>query len=260
VAVTGVGRAEELVVPGSGNPEYMLGRLAQEFNRRQGEYQVTLPASTGTAGAVRDVGSGAASLGRVGRPLTDQELRGGLRFVPLGRDSVVFVGGAAVTLGGISSAQAVAAYQGLVTDWGELGGGGGPIRAIGREPTDASRRAIMRHIGAFEKIVFGDQVKLVHLDPEMVELLDRFPTSLGFLNRSALFACKTRVVLLSLDGVESTPENMNAGRYPLFLELGLIYKGSHMTPAAQAFVTFIQSPSGAALLRAYGVIPSFGGL
>lgn len=253
--VTSAALAEDLVVPGSGSPEYILVQLADAFNRRQSAHRVTVPSSTGTAGALRDVGAGTASLGRVGRPLKEGERKDGLVYLALGRDLVVFAGGTQVAARGLTQAQVVAVYQGKITDWRELGGKPGPIRAIGREAADASRQAINRVIRSFENIAFGENVKVVHLDPQMIELLDRFPTSLGFLNASALAACKTKIVRLALDGVEPAPENLANGRYPLWLEFGLIYKTDRLTPAGKAFIQFIQSPAGADILRAHGVLP-----
>ena len=247
-------RAEDLVIPGSGNPEYVLGVLAEAFNRQQSGHRVVIPPSTGTAGAIRDVEAMTADLGRLGRPLTDAERARGLVYVPLGRDPVTFVAGAGVTVTGLTSRQVIDAFAGRITDWQDLGGNPGPIRAIGREMTDASRRAINRVIAPFETIVFGESVKIVHLDPQMIALLDRFPTSLGFLNRSALGPAQTRLVHLTLDGVPATADSVQMGRYPLWIEVGLIHKAGWPNPAARAFIAFIRSAEGAAILRAEGLL------
>lgn len=250
--------AEELVIPGSGNPEHVLNVLAAAFNRQQAQHRVIVPPSTGTSGGLRDVAAGTAVLGRVGRPLKKDELASGLIYLPLGRDPVTFVGGAGVTVTGLTQAQAVDVYTGKVTNWRELGGKPSPIRAIGREATDTTRQSLSRVIKPFEAINYGDDVKLVHLDPQMIELLDRFPGSLGFLNRSALAACKTKVVRLALDGIESTPQNVGVGRYPLWLEFGLIHKAGSVSPAARAFIEFVHSPAGVGVLREQGVLAAAG--
>ena len=247
--------AEDLTIPGSGNPEYVLRQLASAFNQRQTAHRVTVPTSTGTAGALRDVKAGAASLGRVGRRLKEAERDSGMVFVPLGRDPVVFAGGSKVTARSLTRAQVLDIYRGKIADWRELGGKPGPIRAIGREAGDASRQAISRLIKPFEHIVFGENVKVVHLEPQMIDLLDRFPTSLGFLNRSALSARRTRIVWLALDGVDGTPENVANGHYPLWLEFGLIYKSGGLTSAGRAFLEFVKSPAGERVLREHGVLP-----
>lgn len=247
--------AEVLSVPGSGNPEYVLQALAKAFNAQNGEHRVEVPPSSGTAGALRDVEQGVASLGRVGRPLKEAELKRGLKYLPLGRDAVVFVAGAGVSAKSITAAQAVAAFTGKIADWRELGAQPGPIRAIGREVTDASRQAITREIKEFTDIQYGASVKLVHLDTQLIELLDRYPTSFSFLNRSALFAASTRVKPLALDAVQATPDTLADGRYPLALEFGLIHKTGALSAAGTAFVAFVYSPSGERILREHGVQP-----
>lgn len=246
--------AEDLSIPGSGNPQYMLTILADAFNKQQSLHTVSVPPSTGTAGALRDVEAGTASLGRVGRKLKPEELARGLIYVPIGRDAVVFVAGAGTTIAGLTSRQAADVYTGKITNWQDLGGKPGPIRAIGREETDASRMAIARGLKEFQGLALGDNVKVVNLDPQLIELLDRFPGSFGFLNRSALFAAKTKLVHLTLNGVEATPDAIERGHYPLWLELGLIYRLGNLTPAGKAFIAFIQSPASTPIRTGLGLV------
>ena len=249
-------KAETLTIPGSGASEYVLNVLAKAFNSQQTQHRVVVPPTTGTAGALRDIASGKASIGRVGRPLKDSELSAGLTYLPLGRDPVAFVGGSGVTVRNISRDQVLNIYRGKLTNWQDLGGRSGVIRAIGREPTDSSRQAIARGMQAFENIQCAESVKLVHLDTQMIELLDRFPTSLGFLNRSALNAARTRLTLFSLDSVEPTPEKMASGQYLLWTELGLVYKDAALTDAGRSFLSFVESPAGKQLLFSHGIIPA----
>ncbi len=248
--------AETFEIPGSGNPEYAVGRLADAFNAAQNEHVASVPTSTGTAGGIRAIEEKTASLARVGRPLKEEERARGLIYVPLGRDPVIFAGGAGVTARSITSAQILGVFSGEIADWKELGGKPGHIRAIGRELTDASRQAVSRYLPEFRDLVFPDSVKMVHLDPQLIELMDRYPTSLGFLNGSALRACATKIVPLALDGIEPTSANMENGSYPLWLEFGLIYKTGSLTPGGKAFIDFVTSPAGATILRNLGVLPA----
>jgi phosphate transport system substrate-binding protein len=249
------GRAEDLIVPGSGSFEHVLGSMAGVFNGRQSGHRISVPTSTGTAGALHDVESGVTPLGRVGRPLKDEERGRGLVYLPVGRDPVTFVGGAAVSVKNLTTAQVLDIYRGRITEWREVGGQPGPIRAIGREPTEVSRQAIQRHMKPFATIVYGDSVKVAHLDPQVIELLDRFPGSFGFLNRSALAACATRVSPIALDGMEATLQNLESGRYPMCVEFGLVYRTGGPGAAGRAFIDFIRSPAGTAMLRERGVQP-----
>ena len=247
--------ADDLVVPGSGNPEYVLGQLARAFNARQQRHRVIVPPSSGTAGAIRDVGENLSSLGRVGRPLKDDEKAKGLGYLPIGREPVVVVAGAGVDVKAITSAQVADIYAGRITNWRELGGRSAPIRAIGREKTDASRLALERIVLPLKEVSFPGTIKVVHLDTQLIALLDRYPTSLGFLNRSALAACTTKVVPLILDGVEPTPANVASGRYAAVLEFGLIHGPGGPGNAGRAFIEFIRSAEGKNILHQHGVSP-----
>lgn len=246
--------AADLAIPGSGNPERVMTLLATAFNARQTRFQVLIPPTTGTAGAIRDVEAGTSQLGRVGRPLSEAERAKGLVYIPIGRDPVTFVAGAAVTVTGLTTQQVIDVFTGQITNWADLGGNPGPIRAIGREVNDASREAISRAIPAFRAITPGPSVKIVHLDPQLIELLDRFSTSFGFLNRSALGAARTALKHLSLDGVPATPEMVTAGQYPIWIEVGLIHRIGGPSLSSRAFISFIQSPEGAAILKAEGLL------
>jgi len=223
------------------------------------EPRVSVPASTGTAGALRDIEAGTAMLARVGRPLKPEERGKGIEYIAVGRDPVAFAAGAGVTARSLTRIQAVNVYAGKITDWRELGGNPAPIRAIGREITDASRKAIAGTIRAFENLAFAEGVKVVHLDPQVIELLDRYPTSLGFLNQSALRACKTKIVFLTLDGAAPTADNVDNGSYPIWIEFGLIHRAGALSPAAKAFLDFIRSPEGLRVLRGNGVLPAAAG-
>ena len=97
--------AETFEILGSGNPEYALGRLADAFNAAQKEHVASVPYSTGTAGGIRAIEEKTASLARVGRPLKEEEKARGLIYVSLGRDPVIFAGGADATAKSITSAQ-----------------------------------------------------------------------------------------------------------------------------------------------------------
>ena len=249
-------RAENVTIPGSGNNEFALGALARAFNASQGAHTAVIPPSTGTAGGLRAMEERTTTIARVGRPLKDSERRPGVDYVALGDDVVVFVGGAGVTVKSISAAQALDIYTGKITNWSALGGKNAPVRAIGRESTDASRQVIAARLPAFANVQYADSVKVVHLDPQLIELLDRYPSSIAFINRSALGAARSKVNVLAFEGIAPTPANLASGTYPLRMSLGLIVRKEALGPAATLFLSYIQSAAGAAIRREHGVLPA----
>ena len=248
--------AEELTIPGSGNPESVLIFFAAAFNQSQSSHHVTVPPSIGTAGGLRSLENRETELARVGRPLKAEESARGLVYVPIGRDPVTFVGGAGVSITDVTADQMINVYSGKITNWQDLGGKPGPIRAIGRESTDSSWQTVVKVFKSFEATAFGEDVKVVHLDPQMIELLDKYPGSLGLLNRSGLAAAKSKLVIFSLDGVKPSAENVENGQYKLWLDFGLVHRANQTSPAARSFIHFMRSPAGVRILREQGVMPS----
>ena len=249
-------RAESVTIPGSGNNEFLLGALARAFNASQGAHTVVIPPSSGTAGGLRAMEERTTAIARVGRPLKDSEHRPGVDYVALGHDAVVFVGGAGVTVKSLSAAQVVDIFSGRTANWSALGGKSAPIRAIERESTDASRQVIAARVPAFANVQYADSVKVVHLDPQLIELLDRYPSSIAFINRSALGAARSKVNVLAFEGVAPTPANLASGTYPLRMTFGLIVRKEGLGPGATLFLAYIQSAAGAAIVREHGVLPA----
>ena len=111
-----------------------------------------------------------------------------------------------------------------------------------------------RELSGFSAIKFTDQIKVVHLDPQLLELLDRYPTSLSFINQSALNAARTRLKVLDFEGLAPSLENLSSGRYPLSMEFGFAHRNGYLSPAAKAFLAFVRSPSGERILQDHHVL------
>jgi phosphate transport system substrate-binding protein len=248
--------SEELVIPGAGPPETVTRMLAEAFNAAQSAYRVTVPKSTGIAGAMRAIDQNESALARMlDRGDLDELAKRGMHFIPFGMDAVVFMVGVRVANKSFTTQQLVDIFSGRLTDWRELGLQPGAIRVVYREPTEASLRLIQLHLEPFRTLVFAPEGKQVHRDFEVLELLDRFGTGIGFGVRSNLPSAKTAVRATSLDGVEPTPENVAAGRYKLVHRFGFLHKPSSLTPGARAFLAFVDSGEGRAVIQRAGVVP-----
>ncbi|MFN0305169.1 MAG: substrate-binding domain-containing protein [Burkholderiales bacterium] len=248
--------AEDLIIPGSGAPERVLGILAEAFNASHRNHRVSVPPSTGRAGARRAIEQNEAVLARTtARPLGDGQPESGIEFVPFALDAVVFAVGARVSVHGLTGAQLADIFSGRLTDWRELGGEPAPIRVVYGEPTEASLGAIRQHLESFRTLEFSAQGKRVYRDFEVLALLDRFGAGIGFAARSNLPMAKTPLRAIALDGFDPTPANVASGRYPMTLRFGLLYKPARLTPGARAFIAFVRSEAGRRTIEQGGVVP-----
>jgi phosphate transport system substrate-binding protein len=246
--------AAELAIPGAGPPTQLVQALGDAFNRRQSAVQVQVPSSTGVSGALEAVRSGRAALARMPRQLTAEEVRSGLAQTRIAREAIVFTTGADVTVGSLTPAQLAAAFSGRVRDWRELGGRPGPIRVFTREETAASLVTLRGRLPEFAALRFAADARLVSLEPEMRELMQRFGWGLGWSSLGNARATPG-LRILALDGVAPSDEALRAGTYPLYYEIVLIHKAGPLPETAQAFVDFVATSAGRAVIEALDAVP-----
>ncbi|MHB8068532.1 MAG: substrate-binding domain-containing protein [Desulfobaccales bacterium] len=248
-------RADLLEIPGTGACEALLQGVADAFSAQHPCHRVTVPPSSGSQGGIRLAASDQAILARVARPLTDEEKACGLRYLVFARDMVIFAGGARVTVTGLSRAQLADVYTGKITDWQELGGDPGPIRLLVRQPSDSNLLIIQKHLPLFRDLAFSASVKVIHTDPKMLNMLEKYKYSLGWLTFSALKASQSPIRPLALDGIAPTPENARSHKYPLIDDYALVFKEKRLNDLARSFLDFVFSNNGRQVIERYGVIP-----
>lgn len=245
--------AAELVIPGSGDCEYVLARLAEAFEKLKPGVKVVVPESTGSAGGIKAVQDNQAQIGRIARALKPEEAQAGLKTLQFGRDPVVFAVGERVALKSISEARLLEVFGGKVRNWNELGADAAPIRLVVREKTDASYLVIAKLMPRFAALKFDDSAKLVAKTPEMIDLLSRYKTAIGWSTASALKAGGGTIRALAIDGTEPGPATVASGKYPLVAEYALVFREERLTREAREFMAYVVSPAAQDLLRAHGL-------
>ncbi|MFN0316877.1 MAG: substrate-binding domain-containing protein, partial [Burkholderiales bacterium] len=168
--------------------------------------------------------------------------------------AVVFAVGAAVGLRDISTRQLGDIYSGKITNWKDLNASPGEIRVLARQPQEASFTVIKNRIEAFRTLALSPDAKIAASDPAMLDMLERFPTAIGFAAGSNLDGTRTLQVL-SVDGIAPAAAMLASGKYPLSTQYGLIYREKQLTAAARAFIDFIFSDGGRKVLEAHDTVP-----
>jgi phosphate transport system substrate-binding protein len=243
-------QAATTVIPGAGPPEIGLKALAAEFMRQRPGTVIEVPPSIGIAGGLRALQSGEASIARLARRLTDEELRsGGLQQVVYGADAVVFVTGRDVPVTNLTEAQALALFSGSTDDWEALGGPPAPVLVFYREATEIAHQALRRHIPAFAQVKFTASAKLANSDTEMRNGLARYRTALGWMTLSTSGIGDDTIRALNFNGVPASADTVASGRYPMKVEHVLVYKESQLGDELRRFLGFVTSPEGAQVLR-----------
>ena len=248
-------QAPGLYIPGSGDWEMVLKQLADAYARAHPGHSVEVPASTGSSGGIRSVLNNTAIVARVARPLKAEQLRAGIKWHPVARDAVVFAVGERVELKTLGGNELAAVFAGRITDWRELGAKPAPIRVLVRESTDTVHQVIANRLDPFRNLVLTEQAKMVTKTAEMIEMLGRYRTSIGWVTQSALALTDSGAQPIALDGIAPTVENLGSGKYPLSIDYAFIYRPERLDRAARDFLAFVSSDAGRAIMQRAGLAP-----
>jgi phosphate transport system substrate-binding protein len=247
--------AEQLEIPGTGASEIILNELAFAFNSYNRENAVVIPPGVGSDGGIRLVSRGEYQLGRVARPLTEDDKMLGLVYLVFARDAVVFAVGHKAGIGELSSRQLADIYSGKIENWREVGGNNERVRLLAREPDDSSFLVIQEILPSFKNLKFSEKAKILFHDYEMVNALNKYSTVIGWLTNSSMKEVQFTVKVVSVDGIKVSKENILAGKYRLLSDYGFVYKKGTLTGIAEEFVSFVFSVQGRQILADAGLVP-----
>jgi phosphate transport system substrate-binding protein len=166
-----------------------------------------------------------------------------LWWTAIAQDGIALVVHPQNTVGGLTLPQARDIFFGRILDWEEMGGTPGEIAVVSREDGSGTREA-------FEEMVMEEKrVTLTAIvmpsSEAVVEYVARHPTAIGYVSMSYL---SPQVKALPIEGVSPTPEDAQSGAYPLTRPLYLL-TGQEPTGEAKAFIGFILSPAGQAIVE-----------
>jgi len=203
----------------------------------------------GSDASVKLVVSGEGDLGFISRELRPAEI-GTVLSVPIGRAGTALAVNASNPVRGLSKEQVAQIYRGEIADWNTVGGVAGKIRLFIREPGSAVRSAFESYFFGATKPTYAKGLVEVNNADQTIIALGGFKESIGMLSMSAQGFGATSIHMLAIDGVPATRATVANGTYKLLRPLYLIYNTdpAKVKPAIKAFLAWVQSPQGQAVL------------
>ena len=186
-----------------------------------------------------------------------------LEMAPIGRDGLVFLVNAANHVDNLSAEQVVDIYSGNITNWKDLGGVAGEIKAFQRPQRSGSQTMmdalVMKGIAmmpAEPQYVISEMGGLV----DAVATFDNADSAIGY----NVFYYVTRmkldenVKLLSIDGVAPSVESISSGAYPFVNDFYAVIRADSPEGSPERLLfDWIQSADGQAMVKSEGY-PSAG--
>lgn len=203
---------------------------------------------TGSGTGIQEASEGKCDIGNSSRKLKDEEDEK-LDATVVGLDGIALVVNPANKLEDITLQDLAKVYSGEITNWKELGGDDKAIVVIGREDGSGTR-------DGFESIVMGAKEPKYAQELESTgSVINAVATTDGAIGYASLANVDETVKALKVGGVEATEENVKSGAYKVqrpFICATL--KGSD-NKLVKAYLDFILSEEGQALVLAQGAVP-----
>ena len=240
-----------LVIPGTGDSQLLLHKLAQLYTKNRPGITVEIPESVGSGGGIRSVLTGKNEIARVARPLTEKENAQGLKSRIFAQAPVVFaVNPGVVGVENLSLEQIIGIYSGRIQHWDALGSNG-KIYVMNREEGDSSRTVLENLIPGFKEISTPAGA-IVYSTPEAVQTLMASPNTIGYLPLPSTVGTGVRV--LQVQDVVPSAANVRQKKYQMVIPFALVWKDT-LSLRAQDFLNFLSSPAARKLMLDNGAIP-----
>jgi len=251
--------AEQIRVAGSTTVLPIVAEAAKQYRRRHPDIVLTVSGG-GSGVGVASIRQGTVEIGMASRELTareQQEFQGRIEMIPVARDAVAVAVSKAVYLSGVhrmSLAQVAAIYRGKIRNWKAVGGFDAPILVIDKEPSRGTR-----HV--FARVVLGDEHArapgasiIAGSNNEEQAAIAGSDKAIGMLSNAWLNDAVRAVAVGEGDqAVLPTLQHVADGRYPIRRDLNILIRHD-ASPAVHAFIDFLLSPQGQAVVQKTGYL------
>lgn len=203
---------------------------------------------TGSGTGIQEASEGKCDIGNSSRKLKDEEAEK-LDATVVGLDGIALVVNPANKLEDITLQDLAKVYSGEITNWKELGGDDKAIVVIGREDGSGTR-------DGFESIVMGDKEPKYAQELESTgSVINAVATTDGAIGYASLANVDETVKALKVGGIEATEENVKSGAYEVQRPFICATLKCSDNKLVKAYLDFILSEEGQALVLAQGAVP-----
>ncbi len=204
----------------------------------------------GSGIGIQRVGEGLIDIGNAGRPVKEKEqAKFELTSYAFAIDGVAVVVHPSNPVRQLTAQQARAAFAGEITNWKDLGGANAEIHLYGRDEASGTRAVFWKKLLAQGAV--AKSANIVKSNGAMKTAVSKDAHGLGYMSIGRI---DDSLVAVDIDGVSATQENATSGAYGVTRKLFMNTRGKP-SALAQAFIDYIGSQEGRAIIAAEGYIP-----
>lgn len=252
--IPGLAQAQQkIAIDGSTGTAPLVEALGKAFTAK-GNVAVEIGKGLGGKARLEALSAGKIDVAMASHGLKIAEVTAaGMKVHRIAMTPVVFGVHESVKVGGLSSAQICAIYESKMRDWKEAGGAALAIAPLARPESEVDMEIARDGIGCFKSLKLADGVKLQARAGDMAKALAETTGGIGMTSATMVERSGGKIKAIALDGVAANEAGVLAGRYRLTRDAFLITRDA-ASADVKAFIDFVKSPDGAAVIRANGAI------
>jgi phosphate transport system substrate-binding protein len=232
---------------GSTSVQKIIDAAGSEFTALNPDAKFTY-SGTGSSDGIKGATAGTYSFGCASRELKTEE-KGNLTELIFAYDGIAIVTNPANTVTNLTKDQVAKIYMGEITNWSEVGGADAPIVVVSREDGSGTRDAVEELVGFKEKLKADATIK--EGNGNVQTTVAGNANAIGYV--SLTFVDKT-VKAIDVDSVKATVDNVKNKTYPISRPFLAMYDESKVDDATLAFLDFLMSTEGQAIVEEHGGI------
>jgi phosphate transport system substrate-binding protein len=249
------GQGQNISVNGSTSVQPLAEELAKAFNTKDPKVRIDIQGG-GSGVGIKSANDAVVDIGMSSRNLKEEEKN--LREFKIAIDGIAVIINPTNGITNLTMEQIQKIYTGEITDWSQIGGKSGKITIVTREEGSGTRGAFVELTGieikennkkvdktvtsAITQASTGAVVTTVASDPNAIGY-----ASYGIVKENAA------IKLISVEGAETSAENIYAGSYKISRPYSLLTK-EEPTGAVKEFIDFILSADGQAVVESHGYL------
>jgi len=233
-------------IGGSSEAYEVLEALTEAYGEKVNTSEFEYFPPSQTSGGIEGVKVSAINIGAVSREITAAETGDELVYLPLVKAPLVIAVHESVTgITDISAEQIKGIYSGEITNWQTLGGPNAEIIVLDFTE-DENEKQVLRSVYLGPELEITPDAVVFAEDDELIETAANTKFSIAAVPLEDELT-EHSMTILSIDGVEPSPENLRSGTYAMSLSLGVVLSEAP-TAATATFIEFIQSEDGQTIL------------
>ena len=265
IAVFGVTVAHAGVVTSAGSTTVQpaMKACAKVYKKSHAGVHIVI-AGGGSSKGVKTVAKGKVDIGRASRSVKEKEIKKypDLKIHKIATDGVVLVVNADNPLANLTSAQVEQLFKGEASNWSTVGGHDGEVYLVSMGAEHGTyelftKKFHLKGVAEEDTITFDKGQAWVAFSQDVA--LDKVAHDVNAVTFASVgvasdYTTGGKVKVLTLDGIEATPENVVSGKYSVSRPLLLLSKGDPVGEAKD-FIAYMQGAECQAIVKGMGYIP-----